>query len=182
MSSEHERLTTIEKKFSPAHEVKRPESKEAYRPNPEAEKNELDLARKAALKEADDRHEDEASRSTAETKDTSPRPSKIALKSSFGATMKTVEDHLTTPQRIFSKVIHNPVIERVSDVASTTIARPNAILSGSIGALLLTGTLYLMARYYGFSLSGSETILTFLAGWLLGLVFDIIKGAFRKRG
>lgn len=97
-------------------------------------------------------------------------------KESFEHTMKDVRAELSAPERVFSNIIHNPVIEKVSDVAGKTIARPDAILSGSFFACVFVLGLYLLARYYGFALQGSETIVAFAVGWLFGIIFDLLRG------
>ena len=78
-------------------------------------------------------------------------------------------------------MIHNKAIEKVSDVAGSTIARPNALLSGAICAFLLVGTLYLHARYLGYALQGSETMAAFLLGWVIGIAFDFIRAMIRGK-
>lgn len=81
-----------------------------------------------------------------------------------------------SPQaRTFSKVIHNPAVEKTSEVVGQTIARPNAILAGSVAAFMLVTLVYLVANVYGYVLSGSETIIAFSIGWVAGLVIDYIR-------
>lgn len=99
----------------------------------------------------------------------------------FEETMDVIQRQMSGPSRVFSKVIHNKVIEDVSEVTGSTIARPNAILSGSVCALLLVVGLYAHAKYIGYSLSGFETIGAFLLGWSIGLAFDFIRMFLRKR-
>lgn len=94
---------------------------------------------------------------------------------SFAATMEDVRHHMTPASRSFSRVIHNKAVEKVSDAAGSTIARPNAILSGSVVAFVLTLALYLIAKNLGYALSGFETIGTFILGWVLGIAFDFLK-------
>lgn len=100
---------------------------------------------------------------------------------SYKHTMRNVRAELSAPERTFSKVIHAPAVERISDAVGKTIARPDAILSGSISACIFVLALYVMARFYGFELRGSETILAFLVGWALGIVFDIVRGIIRGK-
>lgn len=94
---------------------------------------------------------------------------------SFSATMGEVRAQMKGPSRQFSKFIHNKTVERVSDTVGSTLARPNAILSGSIFAFLFTLIIYLIARYNGYPLSGAETIFSFAVGWVLGIVFDYFR-------
>lgn len=94
---------------------------------------------------------------------------------SYKRTMKQVQDELPAPSRAFSKLIHTKVVEKVSDVVGNTVARPNAILSGSVTAFIFTLVIFFTARYYGYPLSGGETIAAFVVGWLVGLLFDYLR-------
>ena len=99
----------------------------------------------------------------------------------YKQTMETIQREMSPPARAFSKVIHNRAVEKVSDVAGSTIARPNALLSGAVCAFLLVGALYLHARHFGYALQGSETMAAFLLGWAIGLVFDFVKTMVRGK-
>lgn len=94
---------------------------------------------------------------------------------SFNATMAEIRTHMSGPSKAFSTFIHNKTVERVSDVVGGTVARPNAILSGSVFAFLFTLVIYLVANHNGYRLSGSETIASFAIGWIVGLIFDYIR-------
>lgn len=108
----------------------------------------------------------------------SSAPKYRSRKESYKHTMQSVRSEMSAPARVFSKVIHNPVVERTSEVVGSTVARPNAILSGSVFAGLAVLGLYLTARHFGFGLQGSETIIAFVLGWLAGILFDILRGMF----
>lgn len=114
-----------------------------------------------------------------EKQDASPlekRPaSKREREASYERTMDEVRSQLSSPSRAFSSFIHNPTVEKVSDTIGGTIARPNAVLSGAIVAFLFTLVVYVVARLYGYPLSGAETIASFGLGWVLGLVFDYVR-------
>ena len=139
----------------------------------EVEKN-IEKAREEVNKEAISGREVSGGEKKQKNEDTSP--TFRSRKESYDHTMKTVRSELSAPARAFSKVIHNPVVERTSEVVGSTVARPNAILSGSIFAALAVLGLYLVARYYGFALSGFETIGAFIVGWAIGIVFDLLRG------
>jgi hypothetical protein len=94
---------------------------------------------------------------------------------SFKRHMNRVQDHMSAPSRAFSKVIHNKVIEQTSDMVGSTVARPDAILSGAVAAFILTLGVYVVAKTLGFALSGFETIGAFAFGWILGTLYDYIK-------
>lgn len=93
----------------------------------------------------------------------------------YKKTMKQIQSEMTPTARTFSKVIHNPVIEKTSDAVGGTLARPNAVLAGSLSAFLLVTAVYVIARHYGYPLSGFETIAAFIVGWILGLIYDYVR-------
>lgn len=105
---------------------------------------------------------------------------KADRQASFDNTMKVVQSQLSTPSRAFSKVIHNPAVEKVSEAAGKTVARPNAILAGSIAAFVFTLAIYTLAKINGYPLSGAETIATFFGGWVIGIVIDILRVTISK--
>ena len=100
---------------------------------------------------------------------------KKQLGSSFKAQMKFVEAEMNPTERVFSKFIHSKPIEKTSEVLGSTIARPNALLSGSITAFIGVTILYFVSKYYGFQLSGFETIGTFVLGWIIGVLYDYVS-------
>ncbi|HEY1086028.1 MAG TPA: hypothetical protein VGE34_04900 [Candidatus Saccharimonadales bacterium] len=108
-------------------------------------------------------------------KDTILKNGKASPEKSFKLTMKEAQREMSAPSRTFSKLIHNKAVEKTSEVLGDTVARPNALLSGALVALLFTTVLYLWARYAGYPLSGFETIAAFIVGYLVGIIFDFLK-------
>lgn len=102
-------------------------------------------------------------------------PSKKEKAASFKKEMDHVQSQLPAGQRAFSKVIHAPVVEKASEVVGSTIARPNAILSGAFVAFILVLAVYLIAKNFGYVLSGFETIGAFIVGWVLGVLYDYFR-------
>ncbi len=101
--------------------------------------------------------------------------SKQQKKATYKKTMKHIQAEMPAAQRGFSKLIHNPVVEKTSEVLGSTVARPNAILSGAVVAFVLVLGVYLIAKHYGYVLSGFETIGAFIAGWAIGILYDFFK-------
>lgn len=94
---------------------------------------------------------------------------------SFKRHMSRVQDHMSAPSRAFSKVIHNKVVEQTSDFVGSTVARPDAILSGAVAAFILVLGVYVISKTLGYVLSGFETIAAFAFGWIIGTVYDYLK-------
>lgn len=101
--------------------------------------------------------------------------SKRERDASYKHHMKQLQSELSPSQRTFSKFIHNPIVERTSEVLGSTVARPNAVLAGAMVAFFLVLAVYLVAKYYGYTLSGFETIGAFIIGWALGILYDFFK-------
>lgn len=100
---------------------------------------------------------------------------KAERSASYHRTMTHIQSEMSAPSRAFSKVIHNKAVEKTSELAETTIARPNAILAGAICAFVFTLATYLIAKYYGYRLSGFESIGSFMAGWVIGILIDYFR-------
>jgi hypothetical protein len=86
--------------------------------------------------------------------------------------LKHVRTQLPTFERQFSKVIHNNTIEKISDLAGDTVARPSGILGGAIVALIGVSFMNYNARKGGFRLSGGEFVSFMLIGWILGVILE----------
>jgi hypothetical protein len=94
---------------------------------------------------------------------------------SFKRQMDSIQPHLSKSEQKVSRLIHNKAVEKTSDALGSTLARPNALFAGSVAAFLLVTLVYLLAKYYGYPLSGFETIAAFLIGWALGLIYDYVQ-------
>ncbi len=101
--------------------------------------------------------------------------SKKERNASYKHQMQRVQAELPPAQRAFSKVIHNPVVEKTSEAVGNTVARPNAILAGAMTAFFLVLAVYLVAKHLGYPLSGFETIGAFIVGWVLGVLYDFFR-------
>lgn len=158
--SQHERLAN-ERERSVEHTQERNEA--------DAKKEALEAAAKA---EKQTKHEEESP--TEKRRDT-PAQRRAKQKVSFNNTMKEAQAHMSPATRTFSKFIHNKSVEKTSEVIGSTVARPNAVLSGAVTAFILSLLLYLIANHNGYPLSGSETIAAFIIGWAIGILFDYIR-------
>jgi len=134
-------------------------------------------ARQEALEKAESieaANKEERAISPAERRRDTPL-SKKQLDESYTATMHEVQSQMAPAERAFSKVIHNETVEKTSEALGSTIARPNALLSGAIFAFVLTLSVYLIAKNLGYPLSGFESIGAFILGWIIGLLYDFLR-------
>lgn len=186
MSTNQEKLNTSPEVNSDAlHELGQ-EHSEALRQkhekagelSPESNETSSERARTEALENAISVEKSDHDKEKAHTPPPAARRGAINkrdLDATYKRTMKQVQSELSAPSRAFSKVIHVKAVEKTSDALETTIARPNAILAGAIAAFLFTLVIYLVAKTYGYRLSGFETIGGFILGWIVGLLFDYFR-------
>ena len=102
-------------------------------------------------------------------------PTKAMLNKGFNDTMTQIRGEMKAPSRAFSKVIHAKPVEKASEAVGATVARPNALLAGGIGAFVLTLAVYLVATHFGYRLSGFESIGAFILGWIAGMLVDYAR-------
>ena len=93
----------------------------------------------------------------------------------YKETMSHIRGEMSAPGRAFSAFIHNGGVERASDAIGKSLARPNAILSGSTSALVIVSLVYVTAKIFGYPLSGFETIGAFVFGWIIGVIYDYAR-------
>ena len=142
----------------------------------QSKEQDVEKLKESAEKAAElERKQEEQPTAKVEKRRDTPAQRRARSKASYKKTMMETQSQMKPAERAFSKVIHNPAIEKTSEVVGGTVARPNAIVAGSFTALLFTLGFYLVAKYYGYPLSGSETIAAFIIGWAVGLLFDYLR-------
>jgi hypothetical protein len=160
-NEQRERLEKLRDQGEKQHDSLETARHEVEKVNVEREKNKAELRERTISSPAERRNNGPIGRAERDA--------------SFSATMQEVQAHMTPASRTFSKIIHNKTVERISDTAASTLARPNAILSGAVFAFVLTLSVYLIAKNFGYPLSGFETIGAFILGWVIGLAYDFLK-------
>lgn len=88
-------------------------------------------------------------------------------------TLTRVRKQLSAPSRTFSKVIHQPAVNAVSQVTGQTVARPSGLLGGSICAFLGSSIFLWMAKHYGFNYNYLLFFLLFIVGFAVGMVLEL---------
>lgn len=99
----------------------------------------------------------------------------------FDVTIAEATRTMPLAQRWLSTLLHMKTLSFISDIVSSTIARPNALLCGAILSFIVTITSYLLAKNLGYSLSGFEPMGGFLVGWTIGVLYDLIRSLVTKR-
>jgi hypothetical protein len=111
-------------------------------------------------------------------KEAQPEPVNHGIKKqTYRATMNRVEARLPAYQRTFSRFINNDFVDKTSNIAAKTVARPSALLGGGLTAFVGLVIVTYYANTLGFEISGSEFILLVAIGWAAGLVVEgLYKG------
>lgn len=107
----------------------------------------------------------------------------IAKQKAFARTLTQARGHMNKPQQLFSQLLHLRYIDTLFSFIGNSLARPHALIGGAIGMSISLVVFYGVAKYVGYTLSGSEGIAGFLLGWILGLLYDFtqLAKAPRKR-
>lgn len=93
-----------------------------------------------------------------------------------------IRHRLRPSEKRFSKIIHSPIINNVSEIAANTLARPYAILSGGIVAVI--GSIYYMyyTHHLGYKYNYFVPILLFAIGLIIGIIVELLyKFTLRRR-
>lgn len=111
----------------------------------------------------------------------SPLPVGSQLKgNAFKQRMREVQRKETPAQRTFSKFIHQPVVESVSNVAEGTVARPSGLLFGGLLSVISSIAVLYICRHYGYEYNFLIGMLFFVGGFVLGILIEGIYRLFKK--
>lgn len=100
----------------------------------------------------------------------------------FKRAQKNIRRSLSAPDKVMSKIVHQPVIDAASNAAAKTVARPSVLLGGGIGAFVGSSILLYLSRQNGFTYNYTVIFVLFLGGFLLGALVELsIKALRRKR-
>ncbi len=105
---------------------------------------------------------------------------KARKKAAYKKLLQHEQKKLSKPERSFSKVIHQPIVEKVSDIGAKTVARPSGILAGGICALVGTSFVFYMAKHYGFRYNFFIFFALLIIGFVVGLFLELIWSGAKK--
>lgn len=98
----------------------------------------------------------------------------------YSKLIATARQQLKPSEQILSKVIHQPLIEKISDISANTVARPSGIIGGSSGALIGSLIVLFNAKRYGFYYNFLIFVYLLAAGFLAGLLVELVLNFLRK--
>ena len=110
-----------------------------------------------------------------------PAPDRLQRAQALRTYLGQVRHHLNGPSQSFSKIVHNPTINSISETAGNTVVRPSGILTGSI--LTLVGSAYYLyaTRQTGYHYRFIVATILFVGGFIVGLAIEALFRLFTKR-
>lgn len=187
MSEKLSKPTTPEQKVSPeqnSHQEKETlkHLKERANNSSETSKDELKAIQKSIESAAISGKEySVGERETANTSTQSITLNRTIKKNAYKKTLSKAQAKLSKPEKTFSKVIHNPTIERASDITAKTAARPSGILLGGIGAFLGSLIIFIISRRTGFAYNFLVFLIIFVLFYIFGIVLEFFLQLIKRR-
>ncbi len=107
-------------------------------------------------------------------KDSASRANLEYVTDTLAKTLDSIRRNLSPPDQRFSKIMHNPVISNVSEVAAKTLARPYAILSGGLVACIGSALYMYFTRHLGYQYNFFVPILLFFVGLIVSIAVEVL--------
>lgn len=92
-----------------------------------------------------------------------------------------IQKNLPAQDKPFSKFVHQPIVEAISEAASKTIARPSGLLFGGATALAANIIVLAVCKYYGYEYNYLVGILSFGIGFVGGLLLELAYKVLLRR-
>ena len=176
-----ERLTIHPEQASPpvhedAEHVKPTPEKEAQQ-SPATAENRIEKIRETLEQEARSGEEEQAGVAHLEDQELKGGTGAIGSelrKQQLYRTLKNLQQHLPLPQRALSRIVHQPVVDALSEVGGKTVARPSGILGGGICAFLGSLLFLYYAKHVGYGYNYLLFVVLFVGGFGIGLVLETL--------
>ena len=95
-------------------------------------------------------------------------------------TMQDIQYNLSVADKTMSHIIHQPIIDQSSEVLNKTIFRSSGVLGGSILAFLGSLMYIIFVIYTGITYNFELFFIFLIAGFILGLVSEMIYKLFKN--
>lgn len=86
--------------------------------------------------------------------------------------LKQLRKQLPVSDRLFSRVIHQPIIDNTSELAGKTVGRPSGLLSGGIFAFVGSSVVLYIDKHYGYRYNFLLWAICFVGGFVVGLLLE----------
>lgn len=101
--------------------------------------------------------------------------------SSYQKSMQNIQSKHSPIGRGFSRFIHQPAVDALSEAGAKSIARPSALLGGGLCALIGSIILLIISKVYGFEYSYFVYIGLFGVGYLGGIIVEFARKLSRRK-
>lgn len=127
--------------------------------------------------EAKSKHEHEEHHKTKESEKTELEQPVLINKElkqmTYKRTLRKTQNKLPAPYKTLSKVIHQPVVEAVSEVAGKTVARPSGVLMGGVFAFIGSSLFLWISKHYGYEYNFLLFLSFFAGGFIIGILVEL---------
>jgi hypothetical protein len=105
---------------------------------------------------------------------------KLLKVTTYKRTLRHIQSRLKGSDKSFSRVLHWPTMERLSDIGAQSVARPTSLMIASVVTLLGSSYSLYIAKRVGFKYNLSLFVVLFVAGYGAGLLLELIGWLFRR--
>jgi preprotein translocase subunit SecF len=109
-----------------------------------------------------------------------PPPNKTLKAQALNQTLKQTRQKMSKPQKAFSKVIHQPQVDAISNITGKTIARPSGLFFGGFFALIGSVLYLFLSHHYHFTYKYIAFSLFFIGGFIIGLIVEFLGKMFKR--
>lgn len=88
--------------------------------------------------------------------------------------LKKIQSKLPPVQRTFSRIIHKPIVEMISEPLAKTAARPSGVLGAGLFTLIGSGWLLYISKTYGFAYNLFIFFVLIAAGFIFGITSELV--------
>lgn len=110
-----------------------------------------------------------------------PYIDKSVKKQALSQELAQIRQELTKSDRLLSKTIHQPKIQKLSEISAKTVARPYGLIVGGLLAFIGSLAYYLFTKYYGLHYYSIVFIILFISGYILSSLIEIIVKSIAKK-
>lgn len=110
-----------------------------------------------------------------------PPPSNQVKTYAKNANLQVIRARLSAPEKQFSRFIHKPFVNSISEVTAKTLLRPAAFLCAAICTLVGSSYYVYVAKQTGYKYNFTVGLLLFVGGFVVGLVLELLYHVFARR-
>lgn len=99
----------------------------------------------------------------------------------YARTMTRVRKQLSPVSQLFSRIVHQPAVNALSEVGAKTVGRPSGIIGGGLAAFVGTSIYYYLTKHYGYEYKFSVFLILLAGGFVVGWAAELLLHFFKFR-